>query len=634
MAAAEESEVESHLEQCEQCAQLLESLDPDKGSFIQTLKRLNPSSSRFDTIFDTTRTVIDNPARMLFGLQANPLRERTERWRLVRKLATGGIGEIWIATDLLFNREVAVKRLRKETAMLASVQRRFIYEAKITAQMCHPGTVHILDLVEDGPRSFYVMSLVKGQTLWRRIMNFHQASRANESLWYTDLVEMLRIWTMVTNTIAFAHANGVLHRDLKSDNIIVGDYGQVTVIDWGLAKAIAEPETESETDTNHSQIDANAYLESTFALDARRGTVYGARLGTPAFMAPEQARGDITAIDERTDIYALSAMLYEILTGRTPYDGEGPEEMMRAVQFDALVPPKSLVPEIPEQLDEICRKGLAKESDERFQTAGELAIAVESWMSQEAMRRQSDKARQQLFEMSDDLMLIFDQELRITWANEAWQRLLGWDPEKMVGERPEKWTRDDRCDDGTRDIDFLKQLSQGETVTGIRRKSLTTDGNEHWFSWTATPVTDEGISVAIGRDIDDLVKKSQELDDMLEVAPEAIVVVNPDRSIHRINSQVSEMFGYERDELIGLPIETLIPKRFHVVFDRFFKRYIRKPDAKPFLKRSGLQGRHKDGSLFKLGIRFSPVCIDGGFRIVSSIRRKTNRQESRLPDVP
>jgi serine/threonine-protein kinase len=351
-------------------------------------------------------------------------------------------------------------------------------------------------------------------------------------------------------------------------------------------------------------------------------------------MAPEQARGDVASIDQRTDIYALSAMLYEILTGQTPYSGDGPEEMMRAVQFDALVSPMELVAEVPKRLDEICCKGLMKNPDDRFQNASELSLAVEQWMAEEAIRRQSDQARQRLFEMSDDLMLIFDQQQRVTWANAAWKRVLGQDTEAMIGNMPMNWEGDEGSSDLSSDIEFWEQIARGNAVKGVRRRALTVDGKQRWFSWTATPVPGEGITIAIGRDINDLVNKSDELNAMLEVAPEAIVVINPDGSIHRINSQVTKMFGYEPDELIFRPIQTLIPSRFHKVFNRFFDRYVRKPSARPFLKRGGLQGQHKNGSLFKLGVRFSPVFLDTSFRIVCSIRRKADDGANRSPEVP
>ena len=629
MQGAGEAEVESHLEQCEPCAQLLESLEPDSSAFVQSFKRLALNASRVDTVYDSSCTVVDRLGRSVPSPGMKLTGDSKQRWKLVRKLATGGIGEIWIAEDLLFGREVAVKRLRKETAALESVQRRFINEAKITAQLSHPGIVYVLDLVDDGPRSFYVMSLVKGKTLWHRVMKFHQALQNAESSYYEALVELLRIWTVVANTIAFAHDHGVLHRDLKSDNIVVGDYGQVTVIDWGLAKSMASSRSNGGGLGRTASVD-----DSLLALDARRGTVSGSRLGTPAFMAPEQARGDVAAIDRRTDTYALSAMLYEILTGQTPHSAEDPEEMMRAVQFDSLVPPAELVADVPCQLDEICCKGLAKNPDDRFQSAGELSSAVEQWMAKEAIRRQSDQARQQLFEMSDDLMLIFDQQHRVTWTNAAWKRVLGRDLGAMVDGVGRGRAHEASGTEVENDIEFFEQIAIGKAVKGIRRRVLAADGKPRWYSWTATLVADEGITVAIGRDIDDLVNKSEELDAMLDVAPEAIVVINPDRSIHRINSQVAEMFGYEADELIALPIETLIPSRFHVVFDRFFKRYIKKPSARPFLKRAGLQGQHKDGSLFKLGVRFSPVFLDRGFRIVCSIRRKTDEGANRSPEVP
>jgi len=347
------------------------------------------------------------------------------------------------------------------------------------------------------------MALVKGKTLWNRVRKFHRALKNTESSYDKELVEMLRIWTMATNTIAYAHAHGVLHRDLKSDNVIVGEYGQVTVIDWGLAKSMSHAEPEVDDLSSAAPID-----DSFLALDARRGTIHGARLGTPAFMAPEQARGDIASVDQRTDIYALSAMLYEILTGQTPYSADDPEEMMHAVQFDSLVPPSELVAEIPLALDEICCKGLAKNPDERFQSAGELSSAVEQWMAKEAMRRHSEQAHMRVFNMSDDLMLITNQQQRVTWANAAWKKVLGRDPETMIGDVPRDWEHNADVGGFASDFRFLEELARREAVKGVRR-ALMVDGKPRWFSWTVAPVADEGITIVVGRDIDELVKKSK-----------------------------------------------------------------------------------------------------------------------------
>ena len=201
-------------------------------------------------------------------------------------------------------------------------------------------------------------------------------------------------------------------------------------------------------------------------------------------------------------------MLYEILTGQTPYTGDGPEEMMQAVQFDSLVPPVELVAEIPLPLNAICCKGLAKNPDERFQSASDLSSAVEQWMAKEAMRRQSEQARQRVFEMSDDLMLMFNQQQRVTWANVAWKKVLGRDPETMVGDVPREWEHNDDSRGFASDFEFLEQLARGEAVKGVRR-ALMVNGKPRWFSWTVAPVADEGITIVVGRDIDELVKKSE-----------------------------------------------------------------------------------------------------------------------------
>ncbi len=609
--------IESHLEQCQQCASLLESLGPDDLPCMKRLQNLATFRSATQTLVDERVVVPKREERVLPGSTG------TDRWRLKSLLRLGGIGEIWLARDQLLGRDVAVKRLRPKTCHLDMVQQRFIYEARVTAQLNHPSIVHILDLVEDGPRSYYAMSLVLGKTLTELIHELHYSIHAGHDR--GDRFELVRVWVSVAQAIAFAHSQHVLHRDIKSDNVIVGIYGQVTVVDWGLAKRYGEPNLAS---LRGESVFGQAEQET--GVDVTRRTRDGVRLGTPAFMAPEQARGDVDAIDQRTDTYALAAMLFEILTCRTPYVAEDAESMMESVRSGKLIGPKELNPAVPDELNRICLKGLSKDKRRRFQSAREFASAVENWLNETTAQRQIDLARQKLFELSSDLMVVFNRTPAIEWANSTWSKLLGWAADELVGTNPGHLVHPDDKGDNQSVLDLLKR---GQSVNGKELRVRAQDGSYRWFSWSATPLLDEGTMVAIGRDIDVLVRRRNEFQNLLEATPEAIVVVNLDRTIHRVNQKACQLFGWAESDLIGQLIDVLIPKRYHRPLAHFFATFRQNPLAKPLLIRDKLMGRRQDGTQFKLGIRLSPVATDNSIRIVSTIRAsEVTDVEARAPE--
>ncbi len=217
--------------------------------------------------------------------------ETHERYTLTRLHARGGIGQVWLARDVDLGREVALKELRPEQASNPVVWSRFLEEAKITGQLEHPNIVPVHELVraEEGRQPFYTMRFVKGRTLSEAIQEYHRRTALGQA-GTLEFRSLLGAFLGVCNAIAYAHSRGVIHRDLKPQNVVLGDYGEVIVLDWGLAKLVERPE---ET------------LTPAVALvpDADRGeTVQGQVMGTPAYMSPEQAEGRWDSVDRRTDI--------------------------------------------------------------------------------------------------------------------------------------------------------------------------------------------------------------------------------------------------------------------------------------------------------------------------------------------
>jgi serine/threonine-protein kinase len=216
------------------------------------------------------------------------------------------MGVVLRARDLMLGRPLAVKVLLSKHADRAEIQQRFLEEAQIMGQLQHPGVpaVHQLGRLPDG-RPYFSMKLVRGQTLAQQLRQ--RTSTADE------LPRFLGIFSQVCDTVAYAHARGILHRDLKPGNIMVGAFGEVQVMDWGLAKVLGSPRSEG-----HELASTIATVRtSTEGLSSQAGTV----VGTPAYMSSEQARGDVERIDERADVFGLGAILCEVLTGHPPYRG-------------------------------------------------------------------------------------------------------------------------------------------------------------------------------------------------------------------------------------------------------------------------------------------------------------------------
>ncbi|MCI0602531.1 serine/threonine protein kinase [bacterium] len=261
------------------------------------------------------------------------------KYRILRELGRGGMATVYLAHDSELNREVAMKVLDFPdfSAELAS---RMLREAAIVARLEHPGIVPIHDvgLLPDD-RVFYVMKYVRGERL--------------DSFIHKTLPERLRVFQRICEAVAFAHAEGVIHRDLKPENIMVGAFGEVLVMDWGLAKLLRDPETKEKTNTGEN----------------RPGTTgHGTVLGTPSYMAPEQAAGEIGKLDERTDVYSLGAILYFLLTGVAP-----PEEGISSARFE---PPRKRNPKIAAAINAVCIHAMAPDQSSRYANAMDLSQDV------------------------------------------------------------------------------------------------------------------------------------------------------------------------------------------------------------------------------------------------------------------
>lgn len=241
-------------------------------------------------IVNTVANLNPNAAQESLTLPLIPLTR--ERYTLTRVHATGGIGRIWLARDDRLGRTVALKELRTEQAEDPANWARFLKEARITGQLEHPGIVPVYELAKrsETQQPFYTMRFVEGRTLSTAAVSYHQQRKAGKADPLT-LRGLLNAFVAVCNVIAYSHARGVVHRDLKGDNVLLGEFGEVLVLDWGLAKVLGQ--AENGTHKPPVQVDQDLTVQA---------TLQGQVMGTPAYMAPEQAAGQVDRIEPRTDV--------------------------------------------------------------------------------------------------------------------------------------------------------------------------------------------------------------------------------------------------------------------------------------------------------------------------------------------
>jgi tRNA A-37 threonylcarbamoyl transferase component Bud32 len=301
------------------------------------------------------------------------------RYRRVRDHASGGLGVVYVALDREQNREVAVKEIHERHADDLTSRGRFLLEAEITGGLEHPGIVPVYDLGQysDG-RPFYAMRFIKGDSLQDAIARFHAIEKPGRDPGERDLSlqKLLRRFLDVCNAIDYAHSRGVLHRDLKPNNIMVGKYGETLVVDWGLAKA-----------TGHTvAIDKESLPESTLRPSSASGageTVPGSALGTPGYMPPEQASGRLDLLGPASDVYSLGATLYGLLTANAPFSGPVLADVLRRVERGDFPSPRAVSPWIDPALEAICLKAMALRPDDRYPSPRALADDVERWLADE-----------------------------------------------------------------------------------------------------------------------------------------------------------------------------------------------------------------------------------------------------------
>jgi formylglycine-generating enzyme required for sulfatase activity/tRNA A-37 threonylcarbamoyl transferase component Bud32 len=428
----------------------------DEGrAYFERRLRQDPSRTMVPEMFTASHSLLEgtelasNPIDLDGTVQPRRAPPRQSRYEDLGQLGQGGMGIIRRVLDPDLNRVIALKIIRPERLSSAGMVARFIEEAQISAQLTHPGIVpvHELGRLPDG-RYYFTMKEIQGRTLSEVIRSVHHVF-AIPGDW--NVRRMLKAFLRVCEAVAYAHSRGVVHRDIKPSNIMIGEFGEVMVMDWGLAKVLGRPDRSGE-DLNPVQ----TVRQKNAALQTRIGRVSG----TPTYMPPEQASGRIDQLGPPSDVYSLGAVLFEIISGYAPFPSGDQAEVLAAVQKGQRLP----LPEdhmIPEGLKAICNRAMALRPSDRYPDAEAFSAELRDWLEGATRRSEALAVVEQADAMQPQIAQLHQEAAAL--RQEAAALLSGvaaWEPESRTGPG---WQKEDRAAALEREAELL-ELSYLQTL--------------------------------------------------------------------------------------------------------------------------------------------------------------------------
>ena len=299
--------------------------------------------------------------------------ESSKRFSQLSEHMPGGMGAVFTATDTQLNRRVAVKMLHDKYAKRSEYRDRFMFEGLITGNLEHPGIVPVYAMGEDDQSlPFYAMRFIQGRTLGDATRDFHRSGKGFHS---DEFKSLLGRFASVCAAIHYAHSKQVLHRDLKPANIMLGDYQETLVVDWGLAAKMDAREIPAEDDETVDQSSLSADLRR------RDETMAGSIIGTPSYMSPEQALGNTELFGPVTDVFNLGATLFHTLTGEAPFRGADTQSKLDCASRCEMLSPRAINPAIPRTLEAITLKAMAEAPQDRYESADALRKDINRWVT-------------------------------------------------------------------------------------------------------------------------------------------------------------------------------------------------------------------------------------------------------------
>ena len=537
-----------------------------------------------------------------------PAMDPTGRYLVGGVIGRGGMGVVHEGWDVQLERVTAVKVLLNEHKGKPEVVRRFLEEARITSRLQHPGIVAIHELgVSPDDRPFFVMRLVRGRTLEQILRG-----RADASI---DLPHLLTIFLQVCQAVAYAHSQGVIHRDLKPANVMVGAFGVVKVMDWGLAKVLGEADPADPTD--------GCGGDRTVSVDpARPGTLMGTVFGTPAYLAPEQARGEIDRVDRRVDVFGLGSILCEILTGLPPYRGtdgrEVYEKASKANTADAVARLNACP--VPVDLISLAKWCLSADLLARPADAGVIVEVMTAHLQSNLRRAELDLVR--FFDLSLDLFCIASTDGYFLRVNENFSRILGYAADELTA-RP--FLDFVHPDDRAKTEVAVVELSSGEPLVQFLNRYRHADGHYVSLEWSAQTIPEERAIYAAARDVTDRERQAEahrrgeqsrlHLAAVVDSADIAIYSTSLESTIQSWNPGAERLFGYRADEIVGRSVLVLFPPG-HAGEEAAILSRLKHSER---IEHSESVRLHKDGTVVTISVTVS-VVTDGAGAVVGTSR--------------